>query len=92
MFKVAKKDPGNWRNYSSPLHRVAKDLHQVAQTKHLDYSATEQKNPEDDTMDCYHDGELPTSLADRIKLQGFSLITHNPSYTIGKLLFFFDTF
>ena len=43
-------------------------------------------------MDCYHDGELPTSLANRIKLQGFNLITHNPSYTVGKLLFFFDTF
>ena len=64
---MAKKDVGNWRNYSSPLHRVAKDLHQVAQTKHLDYSVTEQKNPKDDTIDCYHDGELPREFSQEKK-------------------------
>ena len=84
---MAQKNPGNWHSYSTPNDRPPKTLFEVGETKHLDFSVTEGKRPEDDTMSSYHVDELPTSLADRIKFQGFNLITHNPDYTIGKSTF-----
>ena len=84
---MAQKNPGNWCSYSTPNDRPPKTLFEVGETKHLDFSVTEGKRPEDDTMSSYHMDELPTSLADRIKFQGFNLITHNPDYTIGKSIF-----
>ena len=84
---MVQKNPGNWHSYSTPNDRPPKTLFEVGETKHLDFSVTEGKRPEDDTMSSYHVDELLVSLADRIKFQGFNLITHNPDYTIGKSIF-----
>ena len=84
---MAQKNPGNWRSYITPNDRPPKTLFEVGETKHLDFSVTEGKRPEDDTMSSYQVNKLHASLADRIKFQGFNLITHNLDYTIGKSIF-----
>ena len=84
---MVQKNPGNWCSYSTPNDRPPKTLFEVRETKHLDFSVTEGKRPKDDTMSSYYVDELPVHLADRIKFQGFNLITHNPDYTIGKSIF-----